>query len=305
MPDKLNANLGLHDIALFHEARHPLAESIMWQAERNRLLWVDLLAPALHIRDFNTGANSIRPFDLEPPIGSFVLTEDPASILLAHRNGLSFVNTDTLAMTDFCDPENGRRDIIYNDMKVDRFGRVWVGTSHARETEPVGALWCIDARGEATRVDQGFAISNGPAFSPAGGTMYFNDSLGRQTLAYDISPNMLAAARRRVLATYSEDEGLPDGVVTDAEGCLWCAFWAGERIMRLSPSGEKLLTVGIPAGHVTTICFGGADLSQLFVTTARDGLSPALLHKLPLSGSLFTMRTDVKGIPEPRFAYRQ
>jgi xylono-1,5-lactonase len=291
----------LGEIKLFCQAQHPLAESIMWQAERNRLLWVDLLQPALHIHDFGTGKTRGCLLNLEPPIGSFVLTNDPSMIVLAHRNGLSFLNTDTLAMMPFCDPENGRGGIIYNDMKVDRFGRLWVGTSHMRETDPLGALWCVNANGMAKQADSGFPISNGPAFSPDGRTMYFNDSYHRQTLAYDINGNTPSAINRRVFASYGEEEGLPDGMITDHEGCLWCAMWGSGRIIRLSPRGEKLMTISIPAGHATTLCFAGERLSQIYITSARDGLLPEVLQRLPLSGSLFSMETVVNGIPEPRF----
>jgi xylono-1,5-lactonase len=296
MPSEHNANL------LDGAGQHKLAESIMWQAERNRLLWVDLLEPALHIHDFNTRQTLARALDLSPPIGSFVLTDDSSTLVLSHRRGLSFLDIDSLAMRPFCDPENGRDGIIYNDMKVDRCGRLWVGTSHVGESEPRGALWCVDQGGLATLVDAGFPISNGPAFSPDGRTMYFNDSYHRQTLAYDVDAVRPTATNRRVFASYSEEEGLPDGLVTDRDGCIWSAQWAGSRIIRLSPQGKKLTSILIPSGHVTTCCFAGDSLSTLFVATARDGLMPEILHRFPLSGSIFALKTDVHGIPESRFS---
>lgn len=283
---------------LFIAAKHSLAESIHFQEEKNRLLWVDLLQPALHIHDFSTGVTSAHPLPLPPPIGSFVLTDDPDIAVLAHRHGLSFLNLATLALTPFCDPERGRADIIYNDVKMDRFSRLWVGTSHVKEKDPRGALWCVTSKGEATLVDVGFAVSNGPAFSPDGQTMYFNDSMAQQTLAYDVDPEKPNARNRRVFATYAGDEGYPDGLITDAEGCLWSAQWAGARLIRLAPDGRSLSHHAIPSGHVTTMAFAG---STLYITTARDGLDEATLQRLPLSGSLFALPTTVTGIVEPRF----
>ncbi len=283
---------------LFIAAQHPLAESIHFQAEKNRLLWVDLLQPALHIHDFATGQASVHPLPLAPPIGSFVLTDDPDIAILAHRQGLSFLHLSTLMLVPFCDPEGGRPDIIYNDIKMDRFGRLWVGTSHAKEKDPRGALWCVTSKGEATLVDVGFIVANGPAFSPDGHTMYFNDSMAQQTLAYDVDPEKPMARNRRVFATYQGDEGYPDGIITDAEGCLWSAQWAGARLIRLAPDGKKLSHHAVPSGHVTTMGFAR---STLYITTARDGLDEATLQRLPLSGSVFTLPTSVKGIPEPRF----
>jgi xylono-1,5-lactonase len=290
-----------YEAKLFIAAAHSLAESIHWQAERNRLLWVDLLEPALHIHDFATARTASHALKLSPPIGSFVLTDDSNAILLSHRQGLSVLHIDTLAMTPFCDPEKGRDAIIYNDMKVDRFGRLWVGTSHVREKEPRGALWCVSTDGVATLVEAGFPISNGPAFSPDGHTMYFNDSAGRQTLAYDLDPARPGAWNRRIFATYAEEEGLPDGIITDAEGCLWSAQWLGSRMIRLSPAGEKLAHVAVPVGNVTTMCFAGDNLDALYITTARDGLDAAALASHPQSGGIFTLGVPVKGLAEPRF----
>lgn len=290
---------------LFIKARHPLGESLQWQDEKNRLLWVDLLEPALHMHDFTSGTTTVHPLPLPRPIGSFVLTDDPDVILLCHTKGLSFLNTETRKLTDFCDPEAGRDGIIYNDMKMDRFGRLWVGTSHALEKEPRGALWCVSASGEATLVDAGFAISNGPAFSRDGRTMYFNDSMGYQTLAYDLDAARPGAWNRRVFARYSTEEGNPDGIVVDSENCPWSAQWLGGRLIRLSPGGDKIGEVIVPAPVVATLCFGDHDLQTIYINTAREGMDSTALERHPLSGSIFMARSPVKGLAEPRFPLRR
>ena len=294
-----------HEAELFIEAQHPLAESIHWQEEKNRLLWVDLLNSSFHIHDFTSDKTSSHKLPLAAPIGSFVLTNDPNIVVLSHRQGLSFLNLTTFAMTPFCDPEKGRDAIIYNDMKMDRFGRLWLGTSHVKEKEPRGALWCVTTKGEATLVDTGFAIANGPAFSPDGAIMYFNDSLARQTLAYDLDPAKPGAWNRRVFATYTEEEGLPDGIITDSEGCIWSAQWLGARIIRLSPQGIRLATFPVPAGNVTTMCFGGKKNHTLYITTARDGLDTKALNRFPKTGAVFSLQTAATGISEPRFELRE
>ena len=241
---------------------------------------------------------------LAKPIGSFVMTNDPDVVVLAHREGLSFLDLKTMAMTKFCDPEQGRDAIIYNDLKMDRFGRLWVATSHIKEKEPRGALWCVTTKGEYVLVDTGFAIGNGPAISPDGKTLYVNDSLARQTLAYDLDVARPGAWNRRVFATYTEEEGLPDGVITDTEGCLWSAQWLGARIIKLSPHGEKLATYPVPAGNVTTMCFAGPKNQTLYITTARDGLDEKALRTFPKTGSVFSLQTSSTGLAEPRFILR-
>ena len=151
-------------------------------------------------------------------------------------------------MTPYCDPEGGRDAMIYNDLKTDRWGRLWVGTSHAKEQEARGALWCVKDKETWALGDVGFPVSNGPAFSPDGRKLYFNDSANYRTFVYDISPDDLRPRNRTLFASYTEEEGMPDGLTVDAEGCIWTAQWAGARVIRLSPKGEKLLTLIVPVG---------------------------------------------------------
>jgi xylono-1,5-lactonase len=149
--------------------------------------------------------------------------------------------------------------------------------------------------------DAGFAISNGPAFSKDGHTMFFNDSLGKQTFAYDIGNQSLLPRNRRVIRYYAGDEGLPDGNTVDAEGNIWTAHWGGSQISQMTPSGEVLKAYSVPALNVTTLCFGGADYKTLYITTARDGMTEVQLQAQPLSGSLFSIQPGVRGHPEPLF----
>ena len=176
----------LQQADLWIKASHRLGESIIWHAHNRCLYWVDLLDPALFVHDPATGETRSHALALPPPIGSIAATSDPDVLILAHRGGLSLLDVRTLALTFYCDPEGGRDAIIYNDIKVDRQGRLWVGTSHEKEQQHRGVLWCVESRTRWALVDAGFAISNGPAFSLDGRTMYFNDSLGRTTFAYDV-----------------------------------------------------------------------------------------------------------------------
>jgi sugar lactone lactonase YvrE len=238
---------------------------------------------------------------LKPPIGAIAATDDPDLLLITHRNGLSLLSASSLALEPYCDPEAGRDALIWNDAKCDRWGRVWAGTSHVFEKETRGALWCIKDRNNFALADVGFAISNGPAVSPDGRTLYFNDSAGRTTFAYDISETDLHPRNRRALIHFSPEEGLPDGIVTDAEGCLWIAHWGGARVSRYTAHGKLMAAYPVPAQNVTTMCFAGPDFTTLYITSARDGCDAKALAEMPLSGSLFRLEAGVKGLAEPLF----
>jgi xylono-1,5-lactonase len=281
-----------------------LGESPIWHAARQRLYWVDLYAPTLFECNVDGTGFRARALAVEAPIGSIVATTEPDHVIIALKSGLHLLHLDTLAMSLYCDPEQGRSGVIPNDLKVDRWGRLWFGTSHEKETDPRGALWCIKDRKTWALADAGFPVSNGPAFSKDGHTMYFNDSVNRQTLAYDISPKHLHAENRRVFATFTEAEGVPDGAAVDSNGDIWIAMWAGASLQRLSPKGEKLARIDVPAYQATSVAFAGNDLTHLFVTSARDGMSAQKLSEYPESGSVFHSLQTAAGLAEPLFHLR-
>lgn len=291
----------MDEIRLFHLRPHKLGESIIWHQALQCLFWIDLLEPALFRADAQGKNVQSWPLNLEAPLGAICATEDPNLLLVSHRHGLSLLNIDDLSLRDFANPENGRDMVSYNDLKCDRWQRCWAGSSHLFECEPRGALWCFESAEKFALGDAGFAISNGPAFSKDGTTMYFNDSLGKQTLAYDIAATSLLPRNRRVLRTYVGDEGLPDGNTVDADGNIWTAHWGGSQFSKMTPTGDVLKTFHVPALNVSTLCFGGEDYRTLYITTARDGMTAMQLELQPLSGSLFTMQPSVRGLAEPLF----
>ena len=99
------------------------------------------------------------------------------------------------------------------------------------------------------------------------------------------------------MAEIDPDDGLPDGLAVDADGCVWSAVWGAGRIDRYAPDGRMISTLHVPAPHVTSLTFGGRDLTTLFITTARDGLGPRELAAAPGSGSLFMAQASVPGQP--------
>jgi sugar lactone lactonase YvrE len=286
---------------LWMPARHRLGESIIWHVARRCYFWIDLLDPALWCHDPATGATSHKAIDLPPPIGSIAATSNPDLLMLAHRGGLSLLDVRSMEITPYCDPEGGRDAIIYNDMKTDRWGRLWVGSSHEREQEARGALWCVESRTRWALADAGFAISNGPAFSVDGRTMFFNDSAGRKTFAYDIAPDHLTARNRRILVTHPESDGLPDGAVVDSEDSLWTAQWKGKALLRFDRGGKLLQRIDVAAISVTTLCFGGPHLRDIKITTATDAATAAEMTELPSTGSLFQWAAPCAGVAEPLF----
>jgi sugar lactone lactonase YvrE len=132
--------------------------------------------------------------------------------------------------------------------------------------------------------------------------MYHADTPTRtiHAFAYDAARGVPAA--KRVFKQFTADGDRPDGAAVDCEGGYWIALYGGGRVVRLSPAGDVLAEVALPALCPTMCAFGGADLMTLYVTTARQRRTDQELARLPLSGGLFALRAPVPGLPEPVFA---
>lgn len=276
------------------ECRDKLGEGPQWNSATGALSWVDCYGPTLR----RLAANGERQDWVIPGfknIGSAVFCGD-GRLLIAMENGLHFFDPRDASLALFADPNEGRPGLIYNDAKVDRHGNYWVGNYDATESAPRGVLYVLNRHGQWRIGDSGFVICNGPTFSPAGDVLYFSDSMGRQSLAYDLDPHTGALSRRRVFQTYTEADGVPDGCCVDTQGCIWIAMYDGAKVFRLSPSGERLETWSLPARNITSCCLGGGDLRTLFVTSgqAADGGEPE-------GGAVFATEVDVPGLPEPIF----
>jgi sugar lactone lactonase YvrE len=168
----------------------------------------------------------------------------------------------------------------------------------------VGAagLYHLDPTGAVTRVLEGVTISNGITWSLDEKTMYYIDTLTREIWSYDFTPSEGSIRNKRILVNVPENEGMPDGMTRDEEGNLWVAHWGGGKVNCWDPlTGKKLREVSVPAPHTTSCVFGGPDLDELFITTARSGLSEEMLERYPLSGNLFRVKPGVRGLPPYRF----
>lgn len=278
-----------------------LGESPMWHPGEQAFYWVDWYGPTIHRLKWRQEHIESWTIPGETIIGSFVFAGG-GKLLIAVDSGLRLFDPATGISTPFADPNEGRPGVGYNDGKLDRFGRLWVGTFDLPETEARGILYCVEASGDWSVGDSGFAVCNGPAFSPEGRTMYFSDSVGRRVLAYDMSPESRTLVNRRVFAQFSAEDGIPDGLTVDAEGCLWCALYGGGRIVRFAPHGPVMASYDLPCHVVTAPGFGGPDMTTLFVTTGwSPGVQSAADEPGP-GGGVFALETGIKGLAEPIFA---
>jgi D-xylonolactonase len=274
-----------------------LGEGPVWVAREQALYWTDIHGRRVHRRAFADGA--LDHWETPFRIGS-LLPRAGGGFVSGTDGGFAFVDPGDGRFELIANPEPDRPTNRFNDGKIDREGRFWAGTMDDSEKAAQGALYRLDPDLAWTRVDDGYRVTNGPAFSPDGRTMYHNDSARQVVYAFDLSPEG-EAANRRVFAHFARGDGYPDGMTVDSEGCLWIAFWDGWCLRRLSPAGEVIGTLEVPVQRPTSCVFGGPNLDRLFITSARVGLDQAALAAQPQAGGLFVARPGVNGLEEAVF----
>ena len=277
-----------------------LAEGPFWWAEKQVLLWVDIEASRIGLFDPQTGRNNF--LHLPAHVGAVVPTS-AGDLLLATATGFLRLDPITEAVTLLSDPEADRPGNRFNDGKCDPWGRFWAGTM-AYDFEPLaGALWRVNADFSCVRQRQGFTISNGLAWSQDRGTLYLIDSPTLNVLAFPLTNAGEISGEPSICVHIPEDwDAVPDGMCMDAEGMLWIALFGGGCVTRWDPvSGQRLERLALPCRQVTSCCFGGPHLDQLFMTTARREMDAAAIKAEPLAGGLFQADVGVKGLPADCF----
>jgi sugar lactone lactonase YvrE len=290
-----NVNEHQADVAL--EVHAQLGEGPVWDEREQRLYFVDINDQRVHIFWPATGEH--RSFDVDRSVGAVVLRDDGGLVLAAHDSFFVAAH-DGDALEPFGEFRADGVSVRFNDGKVDPRGRFFAGTMGHADDGWLGSLYMLETDGNVTVVLEEIGISNGLAWSADESTFFYIDTRRHSVDAFDLDPETGAVSNRRIVAQFSD--GDPDGMTIDAEGCLWVACWGGHRVERIDPAdGRRLDIVRVPATNVTSVAFGGPDLDDLYITTARGGLSDAQLADEPHAGDLFVTKPGVSGLPPHRF----
>lgn len=271
-----------------------VGEGSFWDEDNQRLLWVDILDHKIYA--YNPGNGSNTGYDLGLDVGTVVVTES-GLCAYADENGIGFLNPITGERIEGAKPEQEHPHIRFNDGKCDPRGTFWAGTMAYDCETGAGKLYEFDNNGNVKEKIADTTISNGLAWSKDNRRFYFIDSMTYELHQYDYDLATSDIANKEVLATFPEENGLPDGMAIDAEDHLWVALFDGGKVARVSPeTGEIVFEVIVPAPKVTSCAFGGKNLDELFITTANYKMTEEELKQHPLSGSLFMAKVPYKGV---------
>jgi len=285
------------------DAHAELGEGSAWDAKTGTLYWVDILGKRIHYhRRDEDGFIQLdeMPGCLAPCKDGRLIVAARASILILEPFDQTQGRPDSgkhTVLAAVSEPADNR----FNDGKCDPAGRLLVGSMNMDEETPSGALYSFDGS-QVTRLLGDIRISNGLAWSPDHKTFYYIDTPTRQVNAFDYELPSGQIANPRVVISIPESLGWPDGMTSDTDGNLWIAMWAGACVTRWNPNtGQLLEQIPLPAKNVTCCVFGGEDLNELYVTSARKGLDQADLTAYRYSGGLMRVKTGVRGMPTFEF----
>ena len=318
----------LHTLYGDPNTRAGLAESPLWDAQRQAWFWMDIDQHQIHqhtIRADNDAEHRVwqLPLDKRYDIGAMALA-DNGNLMLALRAGIASFNPDEA-------PKNISPEIRipapydtsttrFNDGGVDAQGRWWIGSLYAPKTYAGAHLFCLEhgvlkpILGELANIEPyknwGITTANGWAMSPDGTTMYHADTQAHTVYRYDFDARAsveTALSNRTVffqtLDTRGTDapyQGRPDGAAVDSEGNYWLALYEGAAIVKIAPNGNVVQKIPLPAKAPTMLCFGGADLKTLIITTAGNRPESELAH-YPANGHILKIQVSVAGVPTNRY----
>jgi sugar lactone lactonase YvrE len=284
----------MNNVQVLIEAKAKLAEGPMWHPIEKKLYWVDIDNCELHRYDPQKGRDS--SLNMGQRVSAIVPVKN-GDVLAALEDCIAKVNMTSGSIEPVADIEKNITDNRCNDGKCDPAGRFWIGTMNLDAQEGAGSLYRVNADYQVTQILSHQTISNGLVWSVDQKALYYIDSPTYTVQKFDYDNESGEISNPRLVISIPESIGVPDGMTIDKEGMLWIAHWGGACVGRWNPAnGKRISEIKVPAPNVTCCTFGGNTMDTLFITTARNGLNKADIAHYPLSGSLFAIDVNVKGL---------
>jgi sugar lactone lactonase YvrE len=276
-----------HYAQLLYPTQNILGEGACWHKKRNSLMWVDIEDKKLH--EFNFITNEIKIWKLQKRVSLILETPDKNILLLAIQGAIVTFNTLTEAITTIAPIEECNQNIRTNDGSIDPLNRIWVGTMALNAANNAGKLYCINQTNNKITVQIApVTIPNGMVWTKDKQNLYFIDSPTYTIKWYKFDTKTGNITYLKDIIKIPETLGMPDGMCADELGMLWVAIWGGACVLKYNPhTGQCLAKIEVPAPQVTSCIFDKNNYKNIYITSARVGMTDAELEKHPLSGAVF------------------
>lgn len=289
------------DIHIFSHEVCELGEGPLWSPERTSLFWVDINRNTVFEKALSS---QVSHYD-----HCWKLDKTPTALarVMGDANHLWVITEQGLLKLNL---SNGQQKLAVplllpeglrtNDAGIGPDGQLWTGSMQRKPLAAAGQLYSINDQMQATAHTQAIAIPNTFCWSPDGQFCYLTDSLQQTLYRVPFPAGMTNFNAYPWLR--SQEEGVTyDGGAIDQQGNLWVARWGGYCLDQISPQGQLLNRITLPAQQPSSCCFGGTDLSLLFITTAIEGLSSAELATTPDAGKILVLTSSLPGLAIPSF----
>lgn len=283
------------DVRVLWDGAALLGEGPVWDARDGALWFVDIKQRHVHRVDPATGES--RRWSAPAQIG-WVLPADGGGFVAGLQTGLHHFDPEAETFRHLAHVEPGHPGNRLNDATVGPGGRIWFGSMDDGESAATGRFYRWDGRSVEETGIAAVPITNGPAMSPDGSTLYHVDTAGGLIHAAALAPDG-SVQGSRPFARIAPEDGHPDGVTADSAGNVWAGIWGGHCARCYRPDGSLLRQVDLPAANITKIALGGKDGRTAFATSARIGLDEAALADQPHAGALFAFDVETPGQPLP------
>jgi len=279
-------------LELFSKKPCGLGEGIFYA--EGRLCWFDINNK--HLYFCNQNGKGLKKIQLPERFstGAYINSE---RLFLVSETALWYFNLSTYLLERYMDLESKQSYTRSNDGRIDRYGGFWIGTMDKQANTDRGKIYRY-YQGELITLYENIYIPNAICFSPLGDYAYFADSKKQIIYRCKLDKAGWPINEAVVWVDISETDFSPDGAVVDSQGYLWNAQWDGARLVRYSPNGDEDCIIHFPISRPTCLTFGGENYSNLYVTSAYEGLTSAQRQKEPLAGCVFQVPVPVHGLPE-------
>ena len=268
-----------------------LGEGPIWNHVRNELTFVDILGKKV----FFYKNKKMKIFRFGKIISGFLPSkEDGTWIALSKNNILKVkINKKNLIKKNILNIKLKKNNRL-NDAAIDDNGKLWLSTMDEKEKKNSGKLFYISENYSIKKKFENFIIGNGIDWSPDKKNLYFVASDRNKIFKFNYQKKNYKLQNKKTFAQIPNHKGKPDGLCVDIDGFVWVACWDGGCVIRFSPSGKINSIIKIPVSRPTSVCFGGKNMNNLFITTAKK--FDEFKNQEKNSGDVFIIKTNTRGI---------